>query len=83
MGDWIYPNAHPYWAGVKEPLLAVQWTVEKFNLLQQLAPGRFIAFKEVGLPTTGDSACSEERQAQYYYRLCGTNLRFHLFEAFD
>lgn len=83
LGDWIYPNAHPYWAGVKEPLPAVQWTVEKFNLLQQLAPGRFIAFKEVGLPTAGDTACSEERQAQYYYRLCGTNVRFHFFEAFD
>ncbi|MCX7765705.1 MAG: hypothetical protein N2246_03245 [Candidatus Sumerlaeia bacterium] len=83
LGDWIYPNIHPYWAGVKEPLPAVQWTVEKFNLLQQSAPGRFISCKELGLPTAGDSACSAERQAEYYYRLCGTNVRFHFFEAYD
>lgn len=83
LGDWIYPNIHPYWAGMREPQPAVQWTVQKFNLLQQRAPARFIVCKELGLPTAGAPDCSEARQSEYYYRLCGTGVRFHFFEAFD
>ena len=82
LGDWVFPNAHPFWHGVIEPNAAVEWTVEKYRELKQRTP-RVIIFKEVGLPTAGDSGLSETAQAEYYLLLSESEVDFVYFEAFD
>jgi exo-beta-1,3-glucanase (GH17 family) len=85
LGDWTFANAHPYWNGVKDPQRAVEWTQQKYNDLVGLYTGghRTVVFKEVGLPTAGDAAVSEEGQAKYYGALRGAGVTYVRFEAFD
>jgi len=84
LGDWIFPNAHPYFHSQTEPVLAVRWTATAFDNLSKKTD-RFIIFKEVGLPSAGDSAgrLSETDQDLYYHGLVKTSVRFVYFEAFD
>ena len=84
LGDWIFPNAHPYFHDQSEPDSALHWTVGVYNDLKKRTD-RFILLKEVGLPTTGDNAgkLSEESQKQYYVALAETDINFVYFEAFD
>ncbi len=82
ISDWIFPNAHPYFSGNRDPGEAVQWTVKVFNNLDPVSD-KPIIFKEVGLPTDGDLDVSESRQAEYYRLLRKTNVLFVVFEAFD
>ncbi len=83
LGDWVFPNAHPFWAGMKSAESGVSWTVEQFRRLQAAAPSRMIVFKEVGFPTGADLRATEEIQADYYYQLAETPVVFAYFEAFD
>lgn len=83
LGDWISPNAHPYFAGHSEPIDAVAWTVERYQLLVAMSPGRLVQLKEVGLPTAGDTGLDESGQEAYYEALRKTGTRFAAFEAFD
>jgi exo-beta-1,3-glucanase (GH17 family) len=84
LGDWVFPNAHPYFHGQLEPAAAAQWTQTAYDDLASRA-GRFVLFKEVGLPTSGDPGepLSEENQARYYQELANTGVRFVYFEAYD
>ena len=84
IGDWIYPNAHPYFHSQLEPQAAIDWTVGAFKDLIRRSK-RFVMFKEVGLPTAGDSKgkLSDTTQQQYYAGLAQTDVRFVYFEAFD
>jgi exo-beta-1,3-glucanase (GH17 family) len=84
LGDWVFPNAHPYFHSKLEPKAAVMWTVDAFNDLKRRTD-RFVMFKEVGLPTAGESEgkLSETGQEQYYLELARTGVRFVYFEAFD
>jgi len=84
LGDWVFPNAHPYFHNQIEPALAVQWTTAAYAELQRRA-ARLVIFKEVGLPTMGDDggALSEENQAAYYRELAQTDVKFVYFEGFD
>jgi len=82
ISDWIFPNAHPYFSGNRDPNEAVQWTVKVFNNLDPVSDKQLI-FKEVGLPTDGDLDVSESRQAEYYNLLRKTDTTFVVFEAFD
>jgi exo-beta-1,3-glucanase (GH17 family) len=84
LGDWIFPNVHAYWhAGIKikEPQEAVVWTVEQYKKLSK--QDKFVSFKEVGFPTSGDTGVSEEKQAEYYRLLQKTEVKFIYFEAYD
>ncbi|MCX5645050.1 MAG: hypothetical protein NTZ17_10265 [Phycisphaerae bacterium] len=84
LGDWIYPNAHPYFHSQLEPKAAIDWTVAAFQDLTRRGK-RFVMFKEVGLPTAGDPAgkMSEAAQDTYYVELAKTPVKFVYFEAFD
>ena len=84
LGDWVFPNAHPYFHNQLDPDLAVRWTRVAYDDIVRRA-GRFVMFKEVGLPTAGDTGkrLSEENQQRYYQELAKTNTRFVYFEAFD
>jgi exo-beta-1,3-glucanase (GH17 family) len=82
ISDWIFPNAHPYFAGYRDPEEAVAWTERVFRTLHSVSTKPLI-FKEVGLPSGGDLDLSESRQAQYYQLLRKTNVTYVIFEAFD
>jgi exo-beta-1,3-glucanase (GH17 family) len=84
LGDWVSPIVHPYWFEWKQANYAAEWTVEQYDdLRSELPPDRPLQFKEVGLPTAGDVAVSEEAQAEYYQALQATEVVFVYFEAFD
>jgi hypothetical protein len=84
LGDWIFPNAHPYLHNQSDPEMAVRWTKAAFEDISRRSD-RFVLFKEVGLPTAGDPTedLSEANQDQYYQQLTQTNVKFVYFEAFD
>ena len=84
LGDWVFPNAHPYFHGRYDPEASVRWTQGAFAELRRRT-GRFVWFKEVGLPTSGDVSkpLSEIRQDKYYVELAKTRTLFTYFEAFD
>ena len=83
LGDWVFPNAHPYFSNVKEPAAAVAWTTKVYSDVARLTNGRPLLFKEVGLPSAGDPAISEPQQAQYYAALQQSPAHFVYFESFD
>jgi exo-beta-1,3-glucanase (GH17 family) len=85
LGNWVFPNVHPYFHDHREPGSAVGWTKAAYDELVRRAGERFVLLKEVGLPTTGDpeNQLSEKAQQQYYEVLAETNVRFVYFEAFD
>ena len=81
-GDWLFPNAHPYWHSTKRPLAAVKWETTRYAEMAGNT-GRFVLFKEVGLPTSGANGLSEANHDQYYRELAKTDVRFVYFEGFD
>src|SRR3989344_4797 len=87
IGDWVFPNAHPYWHGIREPSAAVQWTVEQHNSLAGQTP-LMVVLKEVGLPSEGEQGLSPENQNTYYRELetrllNSPHTKTVHFEAFD
>lgn len=82
LGDWVFPNAHPYFHNQLDPDAAVRWTQAAYDDTIRRA-GRFVMFKEVGLPTAGGPGLSEANQEKYYQELAKTGVRFDYFEAFD
>jgi exo-beta-1,3-glucanase (GH17 family) len=82
LGDWVFPNVHPYWHGVTDSQLAVDWTVERFQELTERTD-KPVVFKEVGLPSRGDSRVNETNQMAYYRLLRETSVVFIWWEAFD
>jgi exo-beta-1,3-glucanase (GH17 family) len=84
LGDWVFPNAHPFFHNQLDPEGAVRWTEAAYDDLQRRAQ-RFILFKEVGLPTAGDEqgVLSEASQEAYYQELAQSDVAFVYFEAYD
>lgn len=72
-GDWVFPNAHPYWHSVTEPVAAANWTVDKYKEYQQkindLGINRMLVFKEAGMPSGGAAGLSEANQNTYFRKL--------------
>lgn len=91
LGDFIFPNAHPFWHNLRLPQPAAEWTAGQFEVLKGRMATRGVQkpllFKEVGLPSTGCPECSEPHQAEYYHRLeqfkLAGRLLFSYFEAYD
>jgi len=88
IGDWVFPNAHPYFHSRIKPKEAVEWTKGAFNSIKQRT-SKPVLFKEVGLPTQGDQSkkqdklLSEKGQDEYYQLLAKSEVKFVYFEAFD
>lgn len=84
LGDWVFANAHPFWAGILDPAQAVSWTERIYADLQSRT-NRPVMLKEVGMPTGGDprGRLNESIQAEYYRLLSGTPAQFVYFESFD
>lgn len=82
ISDWIFPNAHPYFAGEYSPQAAVAWTEKVYANLDKVSD-KLLVFKEVGLPSGGDDRLSGANQAEYYRLLKETEIAYVVFEAFD
>ncbi|WP_143288313.1 hypothetical protein [Calothrix rhizosoleniae] len=84
LGDWVFPNVHPYFHNLLDSDAAVRWTKGVYEDIKRRSD-RFVLFKEVGLPTTGDSQgkLSEAAQERYYLELAKTDVSFVYFEAYD
>ncbi len=82
IADWTFPNVHPYFANRRDPQEAAQWTESIFKTLRAVS-NKPLIFKEVGLPSGGDTNLDEARQARYYELLRRTAVAYVVFEAFD
>lgn len=83
LGDWLFPNVHPYWQGITDPYEAATWTEDTFTELEARSGGKPVILKEVGLPSEGAPRLSQYQQALYYTKLRDSSVRFVYFEAFD
>ncbi len=83
LGDWVFPNVHPYWAGLRNADDAVAWTLGMYQRFEAAAGGKSVILKETGFPTAGDSAVGENLQARFFEKLARTSVPFVYFEAFD
>jgi len=85
VGDWIFPNVHPYFFNVKDPGQAVRWTEKYYLVIGRSAErvGKLVFFKEVGLPTAGDQLAGSANQQRFFELLEKTNIKFAYFEAYD
>ena len=83
VGDWVFPNVHPYFNRHTQPDQAALWTENAYAEMKARTKDRPVIFKEVGLPSSGDPNVSEQAQADYYRRLQLTAVQFVYFEAFD
>lgn len=84
LGDWIFPNVHPYWHGKYQLEEAVTWTTTMYDDLVQRS-NKPVLLKEVGFPTANDDVhgISEILQEKYYTSLEQQSCNFVWFEAFD
>ncbi|HLD82365.1 MAG TPA: hypothetical protein VI976_00235 [Candidatus Omnitrophota bacterium] len=85
IGDWIFPNIHPFLAQIKDPEKAAKWIEKHYQRLEKHCPvDKIILFKETGFPTAGDDHdASELKQKEFFLYLEKANINFVYFEAFD
>jgi|SRR5581483_9491915 len=84
LGDWVFPNVHPYFAGVTEPAAACAWTIARYGELRAGTPASVaVVVAETGLPTAGATGLNDEAQAAFFECLEASGIRFVYFEAFD
>ncbi|MCH7227943.1 hypothetical protein [Haloferula sp. A504] len=87
VGDWLFPNVHPFWNRQTSEPGASRWTKAQVEELRAKATGVPILCKEVGLPTNslddGVKLPDEQAQAEYYQALHVLEVPFVYFEAFD
>lgn len=84
LGDWIFPNAHPFLAETKVPSGGVRWLKQYYKILKHNScGGKPVLFKEVGYPTKGDRLASEKNQKEFFTLMEFTDVKFVYFEAFD
>ncbi|MDP8260476.1 MAG: hypothetical protein P9L96_05755 [Candidatus Gygaella obscura] len=84
LGDWIFPNIHPFLCNVKDPEKAIYWTKGHYNILNKHnTDSRAIIFKETGFPTKGMYAATQDNQKEYFLLLEKAGIPFVYFEAFD
>ena len=79
--DWLFPIAHPFWAGESEPIEAVRWVLGRYDFLVANT-GKRVILKEIGVPT-GLSGYSEAEQVEFFGGIDTSGIRFFYFEAFD
>ena len=81
--DWLFPNVHPYFGGLRTADDAAAFVVARHDALAVVANGKRVVLKEVGFPTHRDDCCSEAVQRRFFERLHTTRIDFLHFEAFD
>lgn len=84
LGDWVFPNVHPYFSNAKGPFEAARWVKNHYRIIKRSAPvNKPVIFKEVSLPTRGDGECNERKQKEFFKLMEQGEVKFAYFEAFD
>lgn len=84
LGDWVFPNIHPFLAEVKDPRRAAIWIQKHYQQLKKhCPPERIVFFKEVGWPTSGMFKANEANQKEFFRFMEKAPFPFVYFEAFD
>ncbi|MBM3249548.1 MAG: hypothetical protein FJZ09_01725 [Candidatus Omnitrophica bacterium] len=84
LGDWVFPNIHPFLSEVKIPEKAVRWIESYYmRLKKNVEQDRIIFFKEVGFPTAGAVEATDKNQTRFFLEMEQTVVPFTYFEAFD
>ena len=84
VGDWVFPNVHPFVSKIKDPGRGVKWVGKHYQLLKKRAsPDKIILIKETGFPTKGAPGASESNQKVFFLNLEAIEIPFVFFEAFD
>lgn len=83
VGDWVFPNVHPFLNKVKDPIKAVKWVEKHYRLLKKHSGDKILLIKETGFPTKGAQGATESNQTKFYLNLEKTDVSFVYFEAFD
>ncbi len=84
VGDWAFPNIHPWIAGIRSIPDAVQFVQNQDQALRLAAPGRTIVVKKAWWPTGGgDTAATEANQTEYFRQLANTSVKFVWGETYD
>jgi|GEM_PF-620680 len=82
LGDWLFPIALPWDAGIREPDLAAEWVSQQVDALTRRYPGQPMLVA-TGFPTGDDPQASEIAQATFYKALQARGLPAAWDEAFD
>jgi exo-beta-1,3-glucanase (GH17 family) len=83
IGDWIFPNIHPFLCEIKNPKKAARWIQRHYNMLKRHAGTKLIIFKEVGYPTAGAREATQSNQKEFFVTFEKMGVPFVYFEAFD
>jgi exo-beta-1,3-glucanase (GH17 family) len=71
LGDWLFPNIHPWNEGFRDVVPAVNHTVAKYQNVVAVASGKPVIIHESWWPTSGDPAATETNQIAYFQTLAG------------
>jgi exo-beta-1,3-glucanase (GH17 family) len=83
IGDWIFPNIHPFLCDVKDPEKAAKWIQKHYEILKRHAGTKLIIFKEVGYPTAGAREATPANQEEFFRVFETKGVPFIYFEGFD
>ena len=84
LGDWIFPNIHPFACEIKDPAKGVAWLIKHYQYLQKKNTlHKPIIFKETGFHTRGGKGANQANQKKYFNLLLEAKVPFVYFEAFD
>lgn len=83
LGDWIFPNIHPWFAGIRAVPQAVQFVQVQVQAIQAAAPGRVVVAHEAWWPTCGGTGASEANQSAFFRQLAGTGVKTVFGESYD
>jgi len=88
VGDWAFPNIHPWLQGIRSVPEAVSFVQTTYQNLQSLTPSRTIVVKESWWPTAVDPpanepAATESNQTAFFKELAATKITFVWGEAYD
>lgn len=82
-GDWVSPNIHPFWGGIRNAQDGKVMVENRYKQLLLNSGNRLILIRETGFPTQGEPGLNEALQKEFYQLLGFTSVKFAFFEAFD
>lgn len=83
LGDWSMPIVHPVFGAHAHPQGACGWMLRRTREVAARAPGRSVVFTEVGFPTAGAPALSENYQRAFFACIETRGVPFAHWAAFD
>jgi exo-beta-1,3-glucanase (GH17 family) len=83
VGDWVFPNAQPWFAGIRSVPEAVQFVQDQMAEIAASAPGRVVVAKEAWWPTGGGTGASNRAQVEFFQGLVHSGVKFVFGEAYD